>query len=58
MGDVGRRQTRRRPVSAVKLPDDVGAEWAKADELVLSKLRDKLGLDGLRWADLGRGADP
>jgi long-subunit acyl-CoA synthetase (AMP-forming) len=40
------------------LPDDVAAEWAQADELVLSKLREKLGLDQLRWAVSGAAPIP
>ncbi|WP_428340451.1 fatty acid--CoA ligase FadD11 [Mycobacterium sp.] len=40
------------------LPDDVAAEWAQADDLVLSKLREKLGLDELRWAVSGAAPIP
>ncbi len=40
------------------LPDDVAAEWAQADESVLSKLREKLGLDQLRWAVSGAAPIP
>ncbi|GAA1441913.1 fatty acid--CoA ligase FadD11 [Mycobacterium cookii] len=40
------------------LPDDVAAEWAQADELVLSKLRERLGLDQLRWAVSGAAPIP
>jgi long-chain acyl-CoA synthetase len=40
------------------LPDDVAAEWAQADELVLSKLREKIGLDQLRWAVSGAAPIP
>ncbi len=40
------------------VPDDVAAEWAQADELVLSKLRTKLGLDELRWAVSGAAPIP
>ena len=37
---------------------DAMAEWDKADELVLSKLREKLGLDELRWAVSGAAPIP
>lgn len=40
------------------VPDDVAAEWAQADELVLSKLRAKLGLDKLKWAVSGAAPIP
>jgi long-subunit acyl-CoA synthetase (AMP-forming) len=40
------------------LPDEVAAEWAQADELVLSKLRAKLGFDELRWAVSGAAPIP
>ncbi len=40
------------------VPDDVAAEWAQADELVLSKLREKLGLDQLRWSVSGAAPIP
>jgi len=40
------------------VPDDVAAEWAQADELVLSKLRAKLGLDELKWAVSGAAPIP
>ncbi|MUM35422.1 AMP-binding protein, partial [Mycolicibacterium sp. CBMA 361] len=35
------------------VPDDVATEWATADDLVLSKLRERLGLDQVRWAVSG-----
>ncbi|NDJ91758.1 fatty acid--CoA ligase FadD11 [Mycolicibacter kumamotonensis] len=40
------------------IPDDVASEWAQADELVLSKLRAKVGLDDLRWAVSGAAPIP
>ncbi|MEZ0366501.1 fatty acid--CoA ligase FadD11 [Mycobacterium sp. pUA109] len=40
------------------VPEDVAAEWVTADELVLSKLRTKLGLDELRWAVSGAAPIP
>jgi long-subunit acyl-CoA synthetase (AMP-forming) len=40
------------------LPEDVAAEYAKADELVLSQLRARLGLDQLRWAVSGAAPIP
>ncbi|MFH5208263.1 fatty acid--CoA ligase FadD11 [Antrihabitans sp. NCIMB 15449] len=40
------------------MSDEVAAEWAKADELVLSKLRAKLGFDQLRWAMSGAAPIP
>jgi long-chain acyl-CoA synthetase len=41
-----------------RLSDDAAAEWAKADELVLSKLRARLGFDQLRWAVSGAAPIP
>jgi long-chain acyl-CoA synthetase len=40
------------------LTDDVAAEWAQADDLVLSKLREKLGFGELRWAVSGAAPIP
>ncbi len=45
-------------VSGNPVPDDVAAEWARADELVLSKLREKLGFDQVRWAVSGAAPIP
>ena len=57
----GWRWPRRRPMRwspANPVPDDVAAEWAQADELVLSKLREKLGLDQVRQAVSGAAPIP
>jgi long-subunit acyl-CoA synthetase (AMP-forming) len=40
------------------ISDEVAAEWAKADELVLSKLREQLGFGELRWAVSGTAPIP
>ncbi|GFG75624.1 fatty acid--CoA ligase FadD11 [Mycobacterium botniense] len=40
------------------VPDELAAEWAKADELVLSALRERIGLDQLRWAVSGAAPIP
>ncbi|MGB8391685.1 fatty acid--CoA ligase FadD11 [Mycobacterium sp.] len=40
------------------MPGDVAAEWAKADELVLSTLRERLGFGELRWAISGAAPIP
>jgi long-subunit acyl-CoA synthetase (AMP-forming) len=40
------------------LSDESAAEWQQADELVLSKLRAKLGFDELRWAVSGAAPIP
>ncbi|KAB7759448.1 fatty acid--CoA ligase FadD11 [Mycolicibacterium mucogenicum] len=40
------------------VPDEIAAEWATADDLVLSKLRERLGLDQVRWAVSGAAPIP
>ena len=45
-------------VAGEPVPDDVAAEWAQADELVLSKLREKLGLEQVRHAVSGAAPIP
>ncbi|CAM4072505.1 Long-chain-fatty-acid--CoA ligase FadD15 [Mycobacterium basiliense] len=40
------------------MSDEVAAEWARADELVLSKLRERLGFAELRWALSGAAPIP
>ncbi|ORA18177.1 fatty acid--CoA ligase FadD11 [Mycobacterium asiaticum] len=40
------------------VPEELAAEWNKADELVLSKLREKLGFGELRWAISGAAPIP
>ena len=45
-------------VAGEPLSDDAAAEWDKADELVLSQLRARLGLDQLRWAVSGAAPIP
>ncbi|MGH3848441.1 MAG: AMP-binding protein, partial [Pseudonocardiaceae bacterium] len=45
-------------VAGEAVPDDVATEWAKADDLVLSKLRAQLGFDQLRWAMSGAAPIP
>ena len=44
--------------SGESIPDDLATEWAHADELVLSKLRERLGFDELRWAVSGAAPIP
>jgi long-chain acyl-CoA synthetase len=45
-------------IAAEPLTDDVAAEWAQADDLVLSKLREKIGFGELRWAVSGAAPIP
>lgn len=44
--------------SGAVVSHDVAAEWARADESVLSRLRAELGLDRLRWAVSGDAPVP
>lgn len=45
-------------VASEPIPDDLAAEWVTADELVLSKLRERLGFGDLRWAVSGAAPIP
>ncbi|WP_024802631.1 fatty acid--CoA ligase FadD11 [Nocardia sp. BMG51109] len=45
-------------LSGQAIPDDLQAEWSRADELVLSGLRAELGLDRVRWALSGAAPIP
>ncbi|UAK30744.1 fatty acid--CoA ligase FadD11 [Nocardia asteroides] len=47
-----------RQLNGEPVPDSVAAEWARADQLVLSGLRAKLGLDRVRWAMSGAAPIP
>ena len=40
------------------VPDDVAAEWLRADEQVLSRIRRQVGLDQVRWAASGAASIP
>lgn len=40
------------------MSDETAAEWAKADEMVLSKVRERLGFGELRWALSGAAPIP
>lgn len=45
-------------VSGGPEPAELAVEWARADELVLSKLRERLGFGELRWAVSGAAPIP
>ncbi len=45
-------------IAGVAVPEELAAEYASADELVLSKLRAKLGLDQVRWCISGAAPIP
>ena len=45
-------------VAGGEISEELAAEWAQADELVLSKLRERLGFGELRWAVSGAAPIP
>ncbi|MEV0246924.1 fatty acid--CoA ligase FadD11 [Nocardia sp. NPDC050712] len=45
-------------LAGTPVPAELEAQWARADELVLSELRAKLGLDRVRWAMSGAAPIP
>lgn len=45
-------------VAGEQIPDELATEWARADKLVLSKLRERLGFGELRWAVSGAAPIP
>ena len=45
-------------LAGTRLSDEIAAEWARADDTVLAKLRAKIGLDRLRWALSGAAPIP
>ncbi|HET7075359.1 MAG TPA: fatty acid--CoA ligase FadD11 [Mycobacterium sp.] len=45
-------------LAGVAMSDEAAAEWAKADELVLSKIRERIGFGELRWAISGAAPIP
>jgi long-chain acyl-CoA synthetase len=55
--DVGLRKVRAEQAGE-PVPDELVAEHAKAEELVLSKLREKLGFDELAWVVVGAAPTP
>jgi long-subunit acyl-CoA synthetase (AMP-forming) len=55
--DVGARKVKAEQADA-DLPEELAAEYAKADELVLSKLRERLGLDQLEAVNVGAAPTP
>ena len=48
----------RADLSGSQLPADLAIQYARADELVLSRLRAKLGLDQVKWAISGAAPIP
>ena len=55
--DVGLRKVRAEQ-SGEGVPDDLAQEYAKADEMVLSKIRERLGLDRLEALNVGAAPTP
>ena len=45
-------------VDSGRVPSDIADQWRQADEQVLSKLREQLGLDRARWAASGGAPIP
>jgi long-chain acyl-CoA synthetase len=55
--DVGLRKVRAEQ-SGEPLPEELAQEYAKADELVLSKIRERLGLDQVKALNVGAAPTP
>jgi long-subunit acyl-CoA synthetase (AMP-forming) len=55
--DVGLRKTRLIQVRE-QVPDELEQEWQRADELVLSKMRERVGLDQLEACNVGAAPTP
>ena len=55
--DVGLRKVRAEQAGE-EVPDELAREYAKADEMVLSKIRQKLGLDELEALNVGAAPTP
>jgi long-subunit acyl-CoA synthetase (AMP-forming) len=55
--DTGLRKVRAEQAGET-VPAELLAEYAKADDLVLSKLREKVGLDQLEWPSVGAAPTP
>src|SRR3954462_4217065 len=55
--DVGLKKVRAEQ-SGERIPDELAQEYAKADEMVLSKIRERLGLDQLEALNVGAAPTP
>jgi long-subunit acyl-CoA synthetase (AMP-forming) len=55
--DVGLRKVRTEQAGEA-VSADLDAEYARADELVLSKLREKVGFDQIEWPSVGAAPTP